>query len=758
MSSSPESASRLEELEAGLAALQSENYPKAIAHLSKFLSSESDLEQPHALKARIGLVQAQLRCGQTEAAIALCQDLQQSQNQKARSWAAQTIAKLTATETGFVPLEVAPPTRRTRIPRSREPQVSQPKGSRPKVSQPIPVQQEFPQAPQPPGAPPQTPELPESAQLRTTPHLWQNAGRAQRWQPLRQLNPARLQWAELGTVVALFLTLYGLWSSAIAASWMWFNFRRFLNLSPAIPDGEVSVLVLGLSLVIAFLVAPWVLDAILRHCYGMKPLPTAALCALHNAEGTARQNAETHRLLQRFAQQQKIPVPKLGILPIQAPLAFTYGCLPKFARIVVSQGLLNSLAEDEIAAIYACELGHIAHWDFVWMSLIAAVIQIPYTLYRQCAIASDTLGAIKLQNVWAARLAQLLAKVMVVISALAYGAFSLFRWSGLWLSRARIAYSDRYACNLTGNPNGLARALVKLAVATTQTVQQEKQTHDLLESFELFNPISYRSAMTVGSLFDRVSISTLFQWEQANHARFELMLNQPHSLLGIRLNQIMSYCQAWQLTPEFEIEKFSSENRHRNLLDLAPLLGIAVGNAIAFLLWLIAHSLHHAGIYQFNWLANDYSLFTAFSLIGFGLGVIVRFNRFFPESRPASSDLIHLLTQVNLTSIDSPRIRLEGILIGRTGARNQLGQDLILQTELGLIKLNYESPLGAIGNLLCRFPIGQTVTITGWFRRDATPRIDVETMRGRSLLAGGHQTGSILIAIAAILLGLLQVV
>lgn len=731
MSSSPESASRVEELEAGLAALQSENYLNAIAQLTKFLSAESDLDQPSALKAKIGLVRAQIQSGQTAAAIALCQELQQSQNERARSWATQTIAKLAPVETGFVPIELTQKPRRKRV----QPQSVQEK-------------KEFPQEPQQTLAPLEQTKNTEPSQPEATSHVWQNAGRAQRWQQLPRINPARLHWAEISAVVALFLTLYGLWSSAIAASWMWFDLRRLLNLSPIVPDGEVSGLALGLSLLIAFSTSPWAIEAVLKQFYEMKPMTTSVI---------ARHSAETHRLIQRFSQQHKIPIPKLGILPIQAPIIFTYGCLPKFARIVVSQGLLDCLAEDEIAAIYACELSHIAQWNFVWISLIAVALQMPYTLYRQCAIASNSLKAIKLRNAFLSKLLQSLADVILIISAIAYGLFSLFRWSGLWLSKARILYSDQQACNLTGNPNGLARALTKIAIATHQTIQHEKQTYDLLESFEILNPVSYRSAITIGTLFDRVSISTLFQWEQANRDRIKFMLDQSHPAFRDRLNHLMSYCQYWRLKPEFEIEESIPKNRPQILLEIAPLLGIIGGNAIALLLWLIAHGLHQAGIYQFNWLADDYSLFTAFSLIGFGIATLVHFNQFFRESRIETIDLIYLLTQPNLTTINSPKIRLEGTLIGRTGANNQLGQDLILQTETGLIKLNYCSQFGAIGNLLCRFPIGQTVTITGWFRRGVAPWIDVETIRARSSLQAGQQIWSILIALTAILLGLAQI-
>ena len=65
---------------------------------------------------------------------------------------------------------------------------------------------------------------------------------------------------------------------------------------------------------------------------------------------------ETPRVLQRACQQRHWSTPQLRILPISAPMIISYGNLPRTARITVSQGLLEQLADDEIAAIYALSL------------------------------------------------------------------------------------------------------------------------------------------------------------------------------------------------------------------------------------------------------------------------------------------------------------------------------------------------------------------------------------------------------------------
>ncbi|MBE9012141.1 M48 family metalloprotease [Pseudanabaenaceae cyanobacterium LEGE 13415] len=711
MSSFSESASDLTALEAGLAALQTGQTESAIAQFTHFLSAQS-VDHPDALKAKMGLVQAYIQSKNSEAAIALCQELQQSQHEKVRSWATQTIAKLTPVDPGFVPLDPAVQSIRRKRP---TPEIQTPVASEPIQMESI-----------------------EQSISSESPHVWKNAARAQRWNPLPRLNPSRLQWAALESTIALFATLCLIHWVVGSISWARYALLTRLFLRTAeLPDQSIPVLQFGFGLLILFVASPWILDAILTGLYGLKPLSTAAI---------ARHSPETHRLIQRFAQQQKIPIPKLGILPTSAPIAITYGCLPKFARIVVSQGLLDSLNEEEIAAIYAGECGHIAHWDFTILSLISVVLQIPYSVYQLFAMGSDRLRKIKLNKKILTKLVQMSADLFTVFSAIAYGFFWVFRWSGLWLSNQRTVYSDRTACNLTGNPNGLTRALIKTAIVTAQTIKHDKQTNPLLESFELLNPVGYRSAILFEELFDRVSLSTLFQWDFTNKT----------FSLGTRLEKLMNYCELWHLDSEVEIN-VSSPAKKKYLLQFAPIVGTLMGLTIASILWLIAQALFAIGNFRFNWLASDYSLFPSFALIGFGIGSIVQFNRFFPESRNPETDLTDLLTRPDLTLMNSPVIKLEGVLIGRSGASNQLAQDLFLQTETGLIKLHFTSQFGAIGNLLYSFPIGQTAIATGWFRRTDTPYIDIDTIRTKSLIRAGQPTWSFTIAIAAILLGIAQI-
>jgi hypothetical protein len=127
-------------------------------------------------------------------------------------------------------------------------------------------------------------------------------------------------------------------------------------------------------------------------------------------------------------------------------------------------------------------------------------------------------------------------------------------------------------------------------------------------------------------------------------------------------------------------------------------------------------------------------------LIAFSLSIFLWINRYFPDIKPSTTrpepNLADLLTNPATTPADSQPIQLSGKLLGRRGLLNGLGQDLILQTSTGLIRLHFSSYLGPLGNLLPHSPrprdlVDRQVTVTGWLRRGVTPWIDIETLRSQ---------------------------
>jgi len=77
------------------------------------------------------------------------------------------------------------------------------------------------------------------------------------------------------------------------------------------------------------------------------------------------------QFIARTCAATKVPVPRFGLVRDGNPTAFTFGHYPGDARLAVTTGLLDMLDSEECQAVVAHELGHIAHWDFVVMTVAA---------------------------------------------------------------------------------------------------------------------------------------------------------------------------------------------------------------------------------------------------------------------------------------------------------------------------------------------------------------------------------------------------
>lgn len=134
---------------------------------------------------------------------------------------------------------------------------------------------------------------------------------------------------------------------------------------------------------------------------------------------------ESARLLLRICQMQSWTVPALRLIPTTVPLMFSYGWLPRNTRLVVSQGLLDSLEDDELASLYGYELSHLLTGTLPLASLVAVLLQGAYQGYWQAAKWGDRQTVALLKALGAAA------------SVLCYGIFWLLRKISLLLTRQR---------------------------------------------------------------------------------------------------------------------------------------------------------------------------------------------------------------------------------------------------------------------------------------------------------------------------------
>lgn len=714
-------------LEAGLFALKQGNYQTAIAQLEPLASYQGN--GTASLQARVGLVMAYARSGEVRKAIALCQTLTDSQNPKVKEWAEVALVHLTKNQKKRQKSKNAQVTARSQQAVAHK--QSHYSSALPSVG----FQNQFIERPNV-----ATNTLFGGTGYAKTQEFgiyWRQAKRAKVWQPLQKPSLIPLKLLAAGTFMALFWVLREILKFTMGAiNWSLVKLPYLQPLHLLYRDPTPVLLTV---LFIAIAISPWLLDWLLTQFYGQRELSKDAL---HN------HSRETLRVLHRYCQQRHWPAPQLRILPIAAPIALTYGNLPRTARIVVSQGLLDQLADDEIATIYAMQLGQITHRDFVLMSLLLLVTLPIYKLYQQIAVWGDKASG----GIW--------HWPFTIVSSLVYGLWCVLSGTALLYSRLRLYYSDRLAAEITGNPNGLIRALLKITIGIATDIQREEYTPGQLESLNLLMPVGYQQSVALGSVAGHLTFESMLMWDNVNPYRRWFTINNTHPLIGDRIHRLCQIARHWHIDPELHLtsqqslsEQTLNVTRQSFLVQIAPFLGIPLGFVFAGLIWFLWQTAFTMKILNLKWIYEDWSFVTGCLLICFSIGMVIRMNSFFPDIKAngihTEEQFLSLLANPSGIPSDSIKVRFVGKLLGRQGISNSLAQDLILQSSKGSVKLHHVSWLGK--PIHHQELIGRQVIVTGWFRRGATPWIDIQTLQTQSgkTIHSPHPIWSTVLAVVA---------
>ncbi|MBI2483101.1 M48 family metallopeptidase [Candidatus Uhrbacteria bacterium] len=171
---------------------------------------------------------------------------------------------------------------------------------------------------------------------------------------------------------------------------------------------------------------------------------------------TKRDHPLLYRTVENLTIASGTPMPALYIIPDPALNAFATGRDPEHASIAVTTGALDTLANEELEGVLAHELSHIRNYDIRIMTVVVVLV-------GAIALLSDVLlrsGSLHRSREDREHTPPVLAIAGIVLALLAPFAAELIK---LAISRRREYLADASGALLTRYPEGLARALEKIA-------------------------------------------------------------------------------------------------------------------------------------------------------------------------------------------------------------------------------------------------------------------------------------------------------
>ncbi|MBZ0169838.1 protease [Candidatus Methylomirabilis lanthanidiphila] len=206
---------------------------------------------------------------------------------------------------------------------------------------------------------------------------------------------------------------------------------------------------MSMAFVMAFIMnfgAYWFSDRIVLAMYRAQPVTEAEAPGLY-------------RVVHGLTLRAQMPMPRIYIIPTEAPNAFATGRDPEHAAVAATHGILRILNEEELEGVMAHELAHVRNRDTL-ISTIAATLAGVIVMLARMAMWMPYFGGGSRDNEDRGGGAGFL-----FLAILAPIAATLIQ---LAISRSREFHADESAARLTHKPYALAAALQKLETGATR--------------------------------------------------------------------------------------------------------------------------------------------------------------------------------------------------------------------------------------------------------------------------------------------------
>jgi len=213
-----------------------------------------------------------------------------------------------------------------------------------------------------------------------------------------------------------------------------------------------------------------------------------AMRAMRAREVTPEEAPELHGMIDRLCAMADMPKPRVGVADLDIPNAFATGRSPDRAVVCVTTGILGRLSAEELEAVLAHELSHVAHRDVLVMTLASSAGILAGLLTRGAAWGGFGMFRSRDSNTGIAVLGA------VVVSLVVYAvSFFLLRL----LSRYRELSADRAGAYLTMRPQALASALQKITGEMAAIPQRDLRASKAMNAFFIAPAISGATLKTL---------------------------------------------------------------------------------------------------------------------------------------------------------------------------------------------------------------------------------------------------------------------
>lgn len=216
------------------------------------------------------------------------------------------------------------------------------------------------------------------------------------------------------------------------------------------------------------------------------------------AAGARPATVEEHRYLVNVSEAVSIgagvPMPKVYVIDSPAPNAFATGRDPQHSTIAVTTGLLQLLDRQELEGVIAHEMAHIRNYDVRFMSMLVATLGALLVL-RDLVLRWSYFGGFGGSGRRSSRrdgggggsgqgIAMILLLALLIVGPI------LGALARMAVSRKREYLADAEGAFITRNPEGLARALEKLAGYSGQRLEVSEGVRPLF----FVNPVRSMNA------------------------------------------------------------------------------------------------------------------------------------------------------------------------------------------------------------------------------------------------------------------------